>query len=533
MGSVQNVRLQFQLDDSETIPAINQHIYIDVTPGSMTPLRSNTQGIIVAAGGQAVTLDDSRDYRIVTSANAITPVTAQAATVRVRNQTINVPPHIRIRITNNVGLAQSGMHCILTVGSQSSNLTTSARGWIWSNDRSAGAVTLNHRPAQRGETKLLKTSGAANPQTSLTVTPSQLPRGTQATISITAPAGAVGLRLVEWKYAISHENPGLGRASATVTRPDNENPNTFDDRWAGEICASGTLTAKFAVGVRVRATGAAAVSATVIAAEPAQATVGVTVAGRTGPSWESTLTENAEQALNRAINSYADMGEHEWNSASANLSTSPTINSGPNKGCQYVSSVQSSFTSTPRINPALSNSADTFSQAQGKAYLWEPAPVRVIPTNLYTVVGPEGAIRITNESAFRAWAGAAPQYRFSSECISAAALLAGTRRHEFNHPAGRSHKENCLKARRALDPAKFAEQLVKVPGGQLNFQQKFGERRQRVIDAAATHNIVDEPQTRNNHELRFVSGQTIPDVNADANGSRIAPAWNPSTNNYL
>ena len=50
---------------------------------------------------------------------------------------------------------------------------------------------------------------------------------------------------------------------------------------------------------------------------------------------------------------------------------------------------------------------------------------------------------------------------------------------------------------------------------------------------AATHNIIDEAQTRTDNALRFVSAATIFDVNADNSGALIGPAWNPSTNAQL
>jgi hypothetical protein len=535
MGSVQNVRLQFQISGSDSVTGPNQYVYLDVTQGTMSALRTNAQGVITAAGGRAVTLEDSRDYRIVTADAAINPAppAAQGAVVRVRSGMITVAPHIRIQVTSSTGGGQGSMPCVLGVGTATSNVTTNARGWIWSNDRSAGEVTLSHRPSRREDTKLLKTSGGADPQANLSVAPAPLNRGSQGTITIRAPANAVGFRLAKWEFRISHVNPGLGSVTATVARPETEAPSTWDQRWEGVMCASGAVTAKFCVGVKVRATGAAAVSTTVIAADPVEANLNVAVAARTGTSWQSTLTQASEQPFTRAIGSYADLGEHAWNSSATTLQTSSVINSGPNKGCQYVSGATAQFTSTPRINQALSNTGSAFAQAQGKAYLQQPTPVRVIPSHLYTVVGPEGRIQINNQTAFQSWAGQAAQYRWSNECIGAADLLTGTRRHEHNHPNGRSHKENCLKAYRALEPVVFAEQLVKLPGATLDFRQTYQSRIQLVINVGTTHDIVDEAQTRQNNSLQYVAGQSIPDVNADANGTRIAPVWNPSANNYL
>lgn len=112
MGSVQNVRLQFQISGSDSVTGPNQYVYLDVTQGTMSALRTNAQGVITAAGGRAVTLEDSRDYRIVTADAAINPAppAAQGAVVRVRSGMITVAPHIRIQVTSSTG--GTGQHAL-------------------------------------------------------------------------------------------------------------------------------------------------------------------------------------------------------------------------------------------------------------------------------------------------------------------------------------------------------------------------------------------------------------------------------------
>jgi hypothetical protein len=193
------------------------------------------------------------------------------------------------------------------------------------------------------------------------------------------------------------------------------------------------------------------------------------------------------------------------------------------------------FTSTPEINAALNDSTSAFSLAQGVAYLTSPRPVRVIPSKLYTVSpGGGGAFTENTPGAIAKNFGITGDWKSDSgQCIDQPALLAGTRRHESEAPDGKSHKGNCLKALRALDPVKFAEALVKLPAGTLNFQHKIHNRAQLVVTAAKTHDIVDENQTRDSNVLVFVPGATIFPVNADDNGAIIGSIWNPTTSTVL
>lgn len=531
MATINNVTVVFQPDGAsvaDAVSAANQHVYIDLTAGTMSYCRTNASGKLVGSNGSsAVSLDDSRSYRVVVSPTALpTPPGETAGTsVRITGGKLAVVPHIAIKVVDG-STPLGNLACTLGVGASNTNVTTTRAGWIISNDQSSGAVTLS------SATKLLKAAAATTPQATLTVSPSPAVRDSSVTITVGPPSGAVGFKVTEWKCQLSFTNPGNPTpVSATITRPASESPATFSQNWQGDVCAPSTARVKFVVGATVRASGNAAVSATLSAQDPEEVTAPVAVTDRTGATWQTTLTENAEGDLVRAINSFRDTGEHGWTS-SFTAPTTKTISSGPHKGCVYVSAVSCTFVSTPKINTLLKNAASAFSLAQNAAYLVSPAPVRVIPSNLYTV-GAGGAITETSPGAIATHFGLTGGGSTSAHCIDQASLLAGTRRHEHADAGGLSHKGNCLKALRALDPVAFAEALVKVPGASLNFATAFSNRVTLVANAGPTHDIIDEAQTQADHVLRFVAGQEILGVNMDNTGALIGPVWNPTTNRML
>ena len=121
----------------------------------------------------------------------------------------------------------------------------------------------------------------------------------------------------------------------------------------------------------------------------------------------------------------------------------------------------------------------------------------------------------------------------TAHCITQVALLAGTRRHESGDP-DRSHKANCLKALRALNPGIFAEAVVQLPDEKLDFKQTIEGRVQIVAGtAASTHQIVDEAKSKSSQSLVFVANKSIPDVNMDTSDQKIGPAWDPAVNAEL
>jgi hypothetical protein len=298
------------------------------------------------------------------------------------------------------------------------------------------------------------------------------------------------------------------------------------------MCASGKAIAKFIVGETVRVSGDAAVDTTVTVLDPVGASLDITVSS--GSGFDAGLTENQEQTIIQAINGQAErLGQHKWSLGQAGWKFTPSreITSGPNKGCKFVASFTGTFSSTPGINSDLANATSKFSLAQNGTKL---NPVKVIPRNLYDV-GKQGAITIKDKKAFDVAFNlqAGDTFKNTGHCITQTALLAGTRRHESGDP-DRSHKANCLKALRALDPGVFAEALVQLPDENLDFKKTIDGRVTIVVDtASATHQVVDEAKSKSSQNLVFVAGKNIPDVNMDANDQPIGPAWDPAANAQL
>ncbi len=512
----------------EAIPAANQRVYIDLTVGAMAQVATDAQGRLTGLPAGS-SLDASRSYQVVVSPTdqAVAPTPAQGAAVRLANGKLPVTPRISVKVNRNSSAA-ARLACKLKVGSTESNVTTTPAGWVISNDTASGEVTVSSARF------VLQATGAAAAAVTMSIAPSPPIRGASATVAFNIPAGVRAFKATEWKYEVSHTNPGATSAlTATVRRPATEAAATFDQNWAGEMACSGVAKAKFVAGAVVRASGDAVVNVTLEAVDPIEVTLDVTVGPRTGSSWTATLTENAVGTFTRPIAHFEDTGHHLWVGGAWGLSAVHRVASGPNKGCQLLTSATSVFTSTPEINTELSDATTAFSLAQGKAYLTSPAPVRVIPSNLYTV-GTSGAITQTPADSIATHFGITGNFNVSPQCIGQPALLAGTRRHESEDPppGAASHKGNCLKALRALDPVKFAEALAEPPGASVNFNALMPERVNLVVSVAATHSVVDEATTLTAQALRFASGSIL-DVNANAAGTVIGPVWNPVANAQL
>ncbi len=545
--NVPNVKLHLSPGGAATdsIPAPNQHLYIDLdpkAPGVLQHVKSDGTGTIVtdpvsAVGAvasptpkvttSAVALDDSRTYNVVVSPSPLGSIPSVGVSAKVVAGKLIVPAHIAVLVTSDGTKPLAGFSCELTIGTTTTTPKTTAGGWILSADRTAGAVTLTVKD------KLASLSGGTAPKVTLAVTPAKLARGDKAKIAISSPTGATGFKVKEWKFEISHQNPGSSAAAtASVVRPATESPTTFSVSWEGILCAAGTVKVKFAVGVTLRASGDKAVSETVIVKDSADGSLAISVDARAGASWESTLVEKPEQSLARAIATFHDTGEHKWDPGALKVETT-AITEGPNRGCTFVKAASITFTSTPFINSLVSDPASAFSLAQDKAYLTSPKPVRVIPPAQYTV-GSGGKITIKDNDKFAEWILGRPlkpgeswSAQTSGHCIDQAKLLSGTRRHEYKD-ADKSHKQNCLKARRALDPIKFGESLVQLPGATIKFTDTLQARANAIINAAPTHDVVDESATRAANALKFKAGLKILGVNLDDTGNVIGPVWNPT-----
>jgi hypothetical protein len=506
--------------------AANQGVFIDLTPGTMTAAQTNAQGVLVssAPGNKQIELDDSRSYQVVVSATkgGPAPTAASGTKLTVSSGKIVLQPHIAIKIT---GITAS-LACSLTIGAKTTNVTSTASGWVTANDQSTGVVTLS------SATKLLKVKGAADPAVTLTK-PTTITRGDTVKFTVNPPTGAVDFKVTSWSYVASHTNPGSTTSvTATIKRLATETAATFHQFWEGVMCASGSLNVHFVTGVSLRTAGATAVAAEVAASDPLTHAADISVENR---DWKTKLVEKTEESVVKPINSAKDTGQHKWG-LSDRLVTAKTLLSGPNKGASFAESSTLTFTSGPGINSLLTNASSAFSLAQGEAYLTSPVRTnKRIPSGFYSV-GAGGAITITDMPGFQAHFSIPPggSFSFTALCVPQPDLLAGTRRHEFDHPQQKSHKGNCLKALRALEPRVFLEAQVGLPGGAtVNHTTLFTNRSKAVLDVGPTHKIVDEAATKTAGTVQFVTGDSIPMINADANGAIQGSIWNPATNSEL
>ena len=507
----------------DSVPAANQKVFIDVTAGTMTAAQTNAQGLLVtpAPANKAIELDDTRSYQVVISAAAIvgTPLAPAGAKATVSAGRLILQPHIAIKVSG----VTTPLTCSLTIGSTTTSVKPTAGGWITSNNQSSGVVTIS------AATKNLKLKGTTDPSVTLKY-PDTITRGENVKFTINQPTGAVDFKVTGWSYIASHTNPGKPTAvTATILRPAAEASTTFHQFWEGLMCASGGLTARFVCGATLRSMGPTPVSAEVTAGDPIAQAEDITVEAR---EWETTLVENAEAPLMKAIATAHDTGLHKW-AFTNRLVTAKGIAAGPNKGLTFAESATVTFTSSPFINSLLTDAASVFSLAQGKAYLTIPAGVNVsIPKKFYTKDS-SGDITLTDKAGFLAHFSITGPFEFTAEAVSQAELLAGTRRHEFNHPSEKSHKGNALKALRALEPKVFIEAQVGFPAAPVNLTALFNTRVDAVSAAGPVHKIVDESATETAGALKFVTGEEIPDINADASGSLTGTVWNPAANREL
>jgi hypothetical protein len=552
---VANVIVLFQPPNStEEIPAANQKVYIDLDadkPDVMTQLQTDSAGRIRRGPGTSATpvwLDPSRTFHVVVSAKdlATAPSPAQGVAVQVKSGKIVTAPHIAVKITTDGTTPIGGLACILSVAANEAKIASSAQGFVVSADRSPGAVTI------KAAAKLIKFPADRTSIAELDITPSPpdpLVRGSKARIfvsTVNQVPGTIGFKATEWSYDISHKNPGSSSSStATIKRSAKEDPASFDKDWEGILCASGTARMKFVTGRTMRDSGDAAVNTTVTALDPVEAKLEITVSSRS--SFQATLLEENEQSLTRAINGrFENLGQHDWNfrppKKGSALDLVPPIGTGPNRGCRFISAFGGTFVSTPRINTQLTDANSKFSQTQDKAYLTMVNnkvlnPAKVIPRNLYDIV-PSGAgesgtnIKIPDKAAMLTALGfpADASLKFTGHCATQAAILSSTRQHEFGD-AERSHKANCLKALRALDPWGVAEALVLLPGQSLNDLSTLIMKRIKLVLKAANsddppqgidHKVIDEAATRKAQDLVFAAGEQVPDI--------IGPVWDPTVN---
>src|SRR5262249_43449796 len=271
---------------------------------------------------------------------------------------------IVVQVTSDGTTGLASVACTLTIAGTDTVLTTDANGWITSNSTAAGAVTLRIRD------KLVQLAAATTPTPTLTLTPASPTRGDTGKLEITAPASAVHFKVTDWTFVISHSNPGdTTPSTATVTRPARESAQTFDQSWEGMLCASGKAKVKWLAGVTLRGVGDSPISTKVTATDPAEVTLDVNVAARSGTMWQTALVEKPEEGLVKGIATFHDTGEHLWDPTVSNSQVHNALPAGPNRGCRFVKSLNVTFTSTPKINSLLRAGTSAFKDAQDKAYL--------------------------------------------------------------------------------------------------------------------------------------------------------------------
>src|SRR5262245_28628385 len=148
MATVSNVNVMFQptgASSADAVAAANQHVYIDLTAGTMSYCRTNASGRLVGANGMSpVSLDDTRSYQVMVSSSALgsPPASTSGTSARVTGGRLTVVPQIGIKVVNDAGAAVSRLACTLEVGGASSSVTTSTGGWVISNNQATGAVVL-------------------------------------------------------------------------------------------------------------------------------------------------------------------------------------------------------------------------------------------------------------------------------------------------------------------------------------------------------------------------------------------------------
>ena len=125
----------------------------------------------------------------------------------------------------------------------------------------------------------------------------------------------------------------------------------------------------------------------------------VTVNDRTGPNWQTTITDNAEMPLAGAPSPpelASQLGVHDIVAGMEPAGADAAISSGPNTGFTFLDSVgDRDYVSLPRINPEVDNAGGAFlvfHRNAGLLHFRSTAGVRtLVPPNEYTVVTVSGS----------------------------------------------------------------------------------------------------------------------------------------------
>lgn len=385
-----------------------------------------------------------------------------------------------------------------------------------------------------------------------------------AAVAFTPTAGET-LNVTGWKYTTTDHGD--------VTRSARD--AGFQTGWNGTMALSGTLEMTYAI---TPAGGTADPDETL--------TQDVTVNDRTGAPWAASVIDGTEAALAGKPSPprvFSDLGLHRGVTPGL-TPTGTRIPSGPNTGLRYVSAITTGdFQSNPFIHPDLTAATSrfqTFHADPSRLYMIRGTTKRLIPITDYSglTITPslsftvpdweafykahgfyriratfngagvnlqsgwwalasnaeDASIDITNDAAIRAalrmtnpddtYATTVDGASWSGfELMQAAAILAGTRSHEYAHGT-HSHRANFKAMIRALDPPKLLEKTISSATTTVNFSTRLSTLMSEILEP--NHELVDEAQSAANEEFVAAAGE-MAGVNTDpASGAFLGSVWN-------
>ena len=151
-------------------------------------------------------------------------------------------------------------------------------------------------------------------------------------------------------------------------------------------------------------------------------------------------------------------------------------------------------------------------------------------------------ITITNDAAVRTALGinATQGYTFTFQRLGswegyrlmlAAAILTGTRSHEYQHTQ-HSHRGNFHAMMRALDPQRKIESTVGTPSQRVNFNTRIRDWWAEIL--RPNHKLVDEATSRTQERFVALPGVSMAGVNTDpATGAFLGAVWDITGNQQM
>jgi hypothetical protein len=361
-----------------------------------------------------------------------------------------------------------------------------------------------------------------------------------------------------------------------VTRATTE--ADFQTRWSGQMALGGSLAVDYTV---TPAGGAASTISTLT-----QAVTVNDRAGAPWAAAADLRAENALTGKPNPPKVFSDLGVHNLTIRNP-VATATALAAGPNVGFSFVSSLTAgTYVSQPGIHPALTTAAsrfNTFHQNPSRLYLVIGTARTLIPLTDYSALsiaggtmtftvpnweafykarrfyavtasgnsgaGPvalrdawwglvsnsatanlsvldataiRGALRIPGTEGFSLSATARGSWQ-GFELMQSAAILAGTRSHEYMHGT-HSHRANFTAMLRAVDPQRKVEQTVSSPSNSVVFTDKIDAWVAEI--RRPDHELVDEAASRTAEAFVAAAGG-MAGVNTDpASGSFLGSVWN-------